>query len=60
MFLASHPYDFDASAHAGAPLGVEWLQNFIKKKYGQFLRNLKFSWKVGRKKNKKETTRLRK
>ena len=23
MFLTSQPYDFDAFAHAGAPLGVE-------------------------------------
>ena len=23
MFLTSRPYDFDAFAHAGAPLGVE-------------------------------------
>ena len=23
MFLTSKPYDFDAFAHAGAPLGVE-------------------------------------
>ena len=23
MFLISQPYDFDAFAHAGAPLGVE-------------------------------------
>ena len=30
MFLTSQPYDFDAIAHAGAPLGVEWLQNFVK------------------------------
>ena len=25
MFLTSQPYDFDAFAHAGAPLGVERL-----------------------------------
>ena len=33
MFLKSQSYNFDAIAHAGAPLGVEW----------QFLRTLKFS-----------------
>ena len=30
MFLRSQPYDFDAIAHAEAPLGVEWLLNFMK------------------------------
>ena len=25
MFLTSQSYDFDAFAHAAAPLGVEWL-----------------------------------
>ena len=51
MFLTSQPYDFDAFAHAGAPLGVEWLCNISWKSYGQFLRNLKFSWKGREKKN---------
>ena len=51
MFLTSQPYDFDAFAHAGAPLGVEWLCKISWKSYGQFLRNLKFSWK-GREKKK--------
>ena len=45
MFLTSQPYDFDAFAHAGAPLGVEWLCKISWKSYKQFLRNLKFSWK---------------
>ena len=30
MFFKSLSYDFDVIAHAGAPLGVEWLENFIK------------------------------
>ena len=30
MFLRSQWYDFDAIAHAGAPFGIEWLQNSIK------------------------------
>ena len=30
MFLTFQSYDFDAFEHAGAPLGVEWLQNFMK------------------------------
>ena len=30
IFLTSQSYDFDAFAHAGAPLGVEWLQNLWK------------------------------
>ena len=30
MFLRSQSKDFDTIAHAGAPLGVEWLQNFMK------------------------------
>ena len=51
MFLTSRPYNFDAFAHAGAPLGVEWLCKISWKSYGQFLRNLKFSWK-GREKKK--------
>ena len=51
MFLTSRPYDFDAFAHAGAPLGEEWLCKISWKSYGQFLRNLKFSWK-GREKKK--------
>ena len=51
MFLISQPYDFDAFAHAGAPLGVEWLCKISWKSYGQFLRNLKFLWK-GREKKK--------
>ena len=51
MFLTSQPYDFDAFAHAGAPLGVEWLCKISWKSYGQFLRNSKFSWK-GREKKK--------
>ena len=50
-FLTSQPYDFDAFAHAGAPLGVEWLCKISWKSYGQFLRNLKFSWKGREKKN---------
>ena len=25
MFLTTQSYNFDAIAHAGAPLGVEWL-----------------------------------
>ena len=52
MFLTSRPYDFDAFAHTGAPLGVEWLCKISWKSYGQFLRNLKFSWKGREKKNK--------
>ena len=51
MFLTSMPYDFDAFAHAGAPLGEKWLCKISWKSYGQFLRNLKFSWK-GREKKK--------
>ena len=54
MFLTSQPYDFDAFAHAGAPLGVEWLCKISWKSYGQFLRNLKFSWKGREKKTKKQ------
>ena len=54
MFLTSRPYDFDAFAHAEAPLGVEWLCRISWKSYGQFLRNLKFSWKGREKKNKKK------
>ena len=50
-FLTSQPYDFDAFAHVGAPLGVEWLCKISWKSYGQFLRNLKFSWKGREKKN---------
>ena len=53
MFLTFQPYDFDAFAHAGAPLGVKWLCKISWKSYGQFLRNLKFSWKGREKKNKK-------
>ena len=30
MFLRSQSYDFDVNAHAGAPLGVKRLLNFIK------------------------------
>ena len=30
MFLTSQSYDFDAFAHAGALLGVERVQNFMK------------------------------
>ena len=57
MFLTSQPYDFDAFAHAGAPLGVEWLCKISWKSFGQCLRNLKFSW-TGRekKKQKKDST----
>ena len=51
MFLTTQSYDFDAIAHAGAPLGVEWLCKILSKSYGQFLRNLKFSWKGREKKN---------
>ena len=54
MFLTSRPYDFDAFAHAGAPLGVEWLCKISWKSYGQFLRNLKFSWKGREKKKQKK------
>ena len=36
MFLTSQPYDFDAFAHAGAPLGVEWLCKISWKSYGVF------------------------
>ena len=43
MFLTSQPYDFDAFAHAGAPLGVERLCKILWKLYGQVLRNLKLS-----------------
>ena len=31
MFLTSQSYDFDAIAHAGAPLGVEWLCKIFMK-----------------------------
>ena len=51
MFLTSQSKDFDAFPHAGAPLGVEWLSKLSWKSYGQFLRNLKFSWKGREKKN---------
>ena len=44
-------YYFDAFAHAGAPLGVEWLCKILWKSYGQFLRNFKFSSKGREKKN---------
>ena len=54
MFLTSQPYDFDGFAQAGALLGVEWLCKISWKSYGQFLRNLKFSWKGREKKNKKK------
>ena len=57
MFLTSQPYDFDTFAHTGAPLGVEWPCQILRKSYGPFLRNLKFSWK-GR--EKKKTARLHK
>ena len=30
LFLRSQSYDFDAIAHAGAPLGVELLENFME------------------------------
>ena len=60
MFLTSQPYDFDAFAHAGAPVGVEWLCKISWKSYGQFLRNLKFSWKGREKKKQKKTARLHK
>ena len=59
MFLTFQSYDYDPIAHAGAPLGVKGLCKILWKSYGQFLRNLKFSWKVGRKKTEK-TIRLRK
>ena len=50
MFLTFQSYDFDAFEHTGAPLGVEWLCKILWKSYGQFLRNLKFSWKGREKK----------
>ena len=50
MFLTSQPYDFDAFAHAGAPLGVEWLCKILWKSYGKFLRKSKFSSKGREKK----------
>ena len=30
MFLKSQSYDFDVIAHAGAPLGVDWLCKSFK------------------------------
>ena len=30
MFLTFQSYDFDAFAHAGVPLGVEWLRIFME------------------------------
>ena len=56
MFLTSQPYDFDA--FAGAPLGVEWLCKIPWKSYGQFLRNLKFSWKGREKKKQKKNNTI--
>ena len=29
MFLTTQSYDFDAIAHAGAPLGVKWLWKIL-------------------------------
>ena len=51
MFLTSQPYDFDAFAHAGAPLGVEWLWKFRENRMDSFREIWNFHEKVGRKKN---------
>ena len=59
IFLTFQLYNFDSFAHAGASSGVKLLCKNLWKSYEQFLGNLKFSWKVREKKNKK-TTRLRK
>ena len=50
IFLTSQSYDFDAFAHAGAPLGVEWPCKISLEPDGQFLKNLKFSLKGREKK----------
>ena len=56
MFLSSQSYDFDAIAHAGAPLDVEWLQNFMKIVWTVFEKFEIFIERSGEKK----TTRLHK
>ena len=58
MFLTFQSYDFDAFAHTGAPLGVEWLQNFIKIVWTVFDKFEILMKRSGEKKTKK--TRLHK
>ena len=36
MLLTYQSYDFDAIAHAGAPLGVERLENFMEMSMDKF------------------------
>ena len=50
-FLTFQSNNFDAFEHTGAPLGVEWLCQISWKSDGQFLRNLKLSWKGREEKN---------
>ena len=58
MFLTSQPYDFDAFAHAGAPLGVECCAKFRENRMDSFWEIWNFHEKVGSKK--KKTARLHK
>ena len=43
IFLTFQSYDYDASEHTGAPLGVEGLCKCLSKSYDQYLRTLKLS-----------------
>ena len=54
MFLTFQSYNFDAFAHAGAPLGVEWLcKNFTKIVFTVFEKFEIFMKRSGEKKPKK-------
>ena len=46
IFGISQSYDFDVIVHAGEPLDVEWLLNFIKNRMESFWETWNFHWKV--------------
>ena len=54
MFLTFQSYGFDTFAHAGVPLGAEWLQNFMKIVWESFWEIWNFHERSGEKKQKNE------